>query len=693
MADAHRNNVLVTSCLRRPVDPHTKAPLASYEREQAASYSATGHVGSRHCEEEVEPEVPGPALYEGDYPRWKGERMDLREIYFSNEEYYSKLEEKKKAHLRNMAELENMYHHKLQLHAGDAAQSVPASRRLRKSHSAAELRRSSGPSDSSDSDEDGVEKGRLFSPKDYIKNMWKDFQLSPRIRHLSSSLPGDHRDLRPQREKRRSHRPTVPKPFRMTLREAERRRRGVKTRSEMELENAELRRQLEELTECQNKFRASPVPAHVHLPLYEELKERDEERRRSTREREQRHLRTLSKPFSFLERERLKKEQRQPAPPAQQDRLKPFKAKPVPRSVYAATSGEWQQEERPHEHVRRSQDGGLAAFSHKPQIIKEVPDFEASFQRFQKNMERRREVKTTTTCEPFTLRTSQMSPPRHRVTAGGEKERSLRWPYLDSPRNSSLCSSLSGSMELLPARITDATKKRHEAVRQVLERRRRAEQEEERRQETQKERQKKIQKLVQTRAHAHDPHLALSQTHAGKLTEFRKQDRQRRKEYRQEIREIKERVKGRPLLLEQVAQKNAKQAAEKRFADTLLGCHLSEDFLSRKAASWRRRRVDDDDTGEQTESDGVPLETVVLDHEDQGVLDHEDQGVLDHEDQGVLDHEDQGVGAEEEEEEKGASRHDSEDEDEHGSRGSCHYSDDYCEDGEEHPSMTAEHDA
>ncbi|XP_061840585.1 protein FAM161B isoform X2 [Nerophis lumbriciformis] len=597
--------------------------------------------------------------------------MDLREIFFSNEEYYSKLEESKKAHLRTMAELENMYHHKLQLHAGDAAQSVPASRRLRKSHSAAELGRSSGPSDSSDSDEDGVEKGRLFSPKDYIKNMWKDFQLSPRIRHLSSSLPGDHRDLRPQREKRRSRRPTVPtvpKPFRMTLREAERRRRGMKTRSEVELENAELRRQLEELTECQNKFRASPVPAHVHLPLYEELKEREEERRRSAREREQRHLRTLSKPFSFLERERLKKEQRQPPPPAQQDRLKPFKAKPVPRSVYAAASGEWQQEERPHEQTGgRSRDGGLAAFSHKPHINKEVPDFEASFQRFQKNMERRREVKTTTTCEPFTLRTSQMSSHRQRVTAGGEKERSLRWPYLDSPRNSSLCSSLSGSMELLPARITDATKKRHEAVRQVLERRRRAEQEEERRQETQKERQKKIQKLVQTRAHAHDPHLALSQTHAGKLTEFRKQDRQRRKEYRQEIREIKERVKGRPLLLEQVAQKNAKQAAEKRFANTLLGCHLSEDFLGRKAASWRRRQVDDDDAGEQTQSDGVPLETVVLDHEDQA------------------------VGAEEEEE--GASRHDSEDEDEHGSRGSCHYSDDYCEDGEEHASTTGEHDA
>ena len=35
MANAHRTNVLVTSCLKTPVDPHTKAPVALYERERA----------------------------------------------------------------------------------------------------------------------------------------------------------------------------------------------------------------------------------------------------------------------------------------------------------------------------------------------------------------------------------------------------------------------------------------------------------------------------------------------------------------------------------------------------------------------------------------------------------------------------------------------------------------------------------
>ena len=51
MANAHRANVLVTSCLKTPVDPHTKAPLALYERERALPYSA--NMDNRDYEKEV----------------------------------------------------------------------------------------------------------------------------------------------------------------------------------------------------------------------------------------------------------------------------------------------------------------------------------------------------------------------------------------------------------------------------------------------------------------------------------------------------------------------------------------------------------------------------------------------------------------------------------------------------------------
>ena len=73
---------------------------------------------------------------------------------------------------------------------------------------------------------------------------------------------------------------TVPKPFRMTLRE-ERKRRRVRTRSEVELENALLKRELEELRECGRKFRVTPAPAHTRRPLCEVVAGRPSAARRS----------------------------------------------------------------------------------------------------------------------------------------------------------------------------------------------------------------------------------------------------------------------------------------------------------------------------------------------------------------------------------------------------------------------------
>ncbi|KAM9856564.1 protein FAM161A [Aulostomus maculatus] len=726
MANAHRTNVLVTSCLKTPVDPHTKAPLASYERDRVPP-----HADNRDCEAELEYEDSGSdfcdeVCLQKDFR--SADHLDLTEIFFSNEEYYSKLEELKRAHLRTMAELESMYQRKLQLKAmapveaglrlPRATSSPAATHRLRKSLSAIELRRGSGLSNSSDEAEAtsyDVEKGLLFSPKEHIKNMWQDFKLSPHNRHLSSSLPGDQGNTTKNRSGKKKqgskddkqepwkHRVTVPKPFQMMLREAERQKRGIKTRSEIERENAELRRQLEQLTECQMKFRASPVPAHVHLPLYEELQERKDQRRRNIGE--ERHLRTVQKPFSFLERERLKKEQKQlyHPQPSTQEKAKPFKAKPVPRSVYAAASGEQMREEQLYRSIKtqmraqellhsaslppsmlarrlserkKAKDGSAEScgdsFSHRPQINNQVPDFDASYRRFQRHLEKRKEVKPTTACEPFELRTSQISSHRKRILADIEKEqsspRTLRWPYISpgSARtpNSSLCSSLSGSLELLPAKVTDATKRRHEAVRQVLEQRKKVEEEEERWKERQKQRERKLQRVVLKRAQANDPHLALSQTHQNKLKEFRKQDRQRRKEYQQEIKEIQARVQGRPLLLEQVAQKNAKQAAERRFTDALQGCDLTEEFISRKAvragSSRQGSSSSDGQESEQKEPGGehepVHYRKVFLDDEDKEEEEKEER-----------DGEDAGSRCSDEDH----------DEDTRHSDESCHYSDDH----------------
>ncbi|KAG8014526.1 hypothetical protein GBF38_003024, partial [Nibea albiflora] len=318
MANAHRTNVLVTSCLKTPVDPHTKAPLASYERERALpSANITSHVDNRDYEKEdsgsdfCDEDCLGKSapLLLTDY-RPAGDCLDLSEIFFSNEEYYMKLEELKKAHLRTMAELESMYRQKLQL--------------------------------------------KSMEPLDM------------------ATLETGHR---------------------------------------------------------------SP--------------------------------RTAERILADIEKE-------------------------------------------------------------------------------------------------------QSSP------------RMQRWPYV-SPRssrtaNSSVCSSLSGSLEHLPAKVTDATKKRHEAV--------------------------------------------------------RKQELQRRKEYQQEFKEMQQRVKGRPLLLEQVAQMNAKQAAEKRYTNALHGCDLTEEFISSKvgkSAFTRKASLPSDSKqSDQEESDmgfePVHYRKVFLDDEDVEVDPEEKEG-------------------------------------------------------------------
>lgn len=140
---------------------------------------------------------------------------------------------------------------------------------------------------------------------------------------------------------------TVPKPFQMMLREEERKRHKVRTRSEIELENTLLRRELEELQECQKKFRASPAPAHIHLPLYEIISRRSSQKSNRSRSisnnnnRDNRSKKASAaaspQPFRFLERERRKREAKIMAELGKlgpKEERQTFKARPMPISVY-----------------------------------------------------------------------------------------------------------------------------------------------------------------------------------------------------------------------------------------------------------------------------------------------------------------------------------------------------------------------
>nr|XP_023680730.1 protein FAM161A isoform X2 [Paramormyrops kingsleyae] len=656
MDNLHGTNVIVTSCLRPPVKPKSKAPLALYERDRGDP-RAMGRTDTRCYEKELvfdseSDDGGGGAEDHTHCPLTlkdcgiSRDHFDLQEFCLSNEEYYRKLEELKQAHLQTMAELEGMYRHKLDIKDAPPVDDIVPHRlqwtkpcsvpvKLHNASSAQDFDHygSSGMSDTSEDSYVKIEPEMnvVISPKEKIKNMWQDFiigELTPHARSPScsplriqpmSQNPGVLKDRTEGKKKRigqeqhpDGQRPqiTVPKPFRMTLREAEKKQRIVRSRLEVELENAMLRKQLEELTECQKKFHASPVPTHVYLPLYEEICERNKERRSLSRQQRT----TSQKPFSFLERECRKREQKVQLP---KEEKKAFRVKPVPRKVYDSTVSERLKEDQLYRAIkmqmraqellhsasmprsmlarrssnrRRNMEGKTegtiqADPNFRPKINSEVPDFDASYQRFRKRLQDKRNVKLLTVCEPFHLRTAQIPSRRDRIQAAMEAElessRVTRRPYSTQAQTvgSSLHSSFSSSLELLPPKITDAAKKRQEAVRRALEQRRKAEEEEERWREKQRQRERKLQKVISRRALANDPHTALSQICPTKLKQFRTQDRQRRKEYGAEMREIRERVAGRPLLLEQVTL-NAKQAAEKRFAEALRGYGLTQDIVS-----------------------------------------------------------------------------------------------------------------
>ncbi|XP_017284791.1 protein FAM161A [Kryptolebias marmoratus] len=294
------------------------------------------------------------------------------QVYFSNQEYYRRLEELKSNHLRNMADLERMYISQgkdgrggdddrglrgwtskeekqpfshFDRKCSDSLFGSGPTRKLQRINSQEELdfHDTSSGSDQSEpcveelswtfSQDQTFERDILFSPEQLMAKRNFRFQSKPKPQGRASHQTG----ARVQSNSK----VTVPRPFQMMLREEERKRHRVRTRSEVELENTLLRRELEELRECQKKFRASPAPAHIHLPLYEIISRRPRGRNGGDHFRERSHEVSL-KPFPFLERERRKREAKIAAELgkfAQREERQAFKARALPSSVYGNRHG------------------------------------------------------------------------------------------------------------------------------------------------------------------------------------------------------------------------------------------------------------------------------------------------------------------------------------------------------------------
>ncbi|CAC5422067.1 FAM161A [Mytilus coruscus] len=449
-----------------------------------------------------------------------------------------------------------------------------------------------------------------------IGDMWEEFSIEdyyPRSRQRPSSATVTKGE---KEEKEWRHRITIPKPFKMTIRE-ENKEKTV-SKAQMELEEQRKQQEAEERIECSKKFKAAPVPAHVYLPLFDEIMEQQEAKRRFLQQHSQELLKSQEKPFKFHYRERSKERQTriQSAPTQRESKTKHmFKANPVPDYLYDNTVYDRILEEEEYRKIRmkmRSEEllknsslpSNMAALQKakelkakekaikrkkkhysKTKVNHEVPDYDELYLHFQKELARRKNERDGTVVKPFHLHTENMRSSREKIISDiANDERTLkenRWPY-KNPRTTPQRSlgHLSTSLDSIPAKMTNAAALRSSQSKKKLStmtEKERREIDEERRK---RNKEMKYRRLINERTSTEN----LSETTEQRLRRYREAERERMEQYEKELQNMKDRIDQRPLLFEQESQVNAKKSAEKKFTAKLRSHGVDEEALQTRSS-------------------------------------------------------------------------------------------------------------
>ncbi|KAJ7344981.1 hypothetical protein JRQ81_000931 [Phrynocephalus forsythii] len=416
---------------------------------------------------------------------------------------------------------------------------------------------------------------------------------------------------------------TIPQPFKMTLREAHKKSQLLTSHTLLELETATYKRQSQEEAECQKQFRAQPVPAHIYLPLYQEIMEKNEIRRQVETQKRRELLLSMQKPFTFQEKEEKKKEATRHKILdllASSKKAAPKVRKKIPKSTFEPMLGDKLQEAEllrkiriemrakdllesssaPIEQANRQRENEYRIasrnreqklnflqdnFSFKPKINTSVPDFKGLHWAFQREALCRRENKEATRNKTFHLRTSNLGCKHREIT-------DFQTPSEVAIQSRSMTCLSSLSSNTLPVYITDAERTRRSAIKRLQEDKKHKENEGVRWAELQRKKCQAMRKSLNSRAKAMDPHKSLEETYQEKLKQNWQNDQRRTREYKKELEEMKMRVKNRPYLFEQVTKQGAQQGADRHFRDTLQQFGLDEEFVKkeRKKASGPVRK-------------------------------------------------------------------------------------------------------
>uniref|UniRef100_A0A8C4PWM2 Uncharacterized protein n=1 Tax=Eptatretus burgeri TaxID=7764 RepID=A0A8C4PWM2_EPTBU len=450
-----------------------------------------------------------------------------------------------------------------------------------------------------------------------LLQLWKSFSLGPlpaeSYKQRRSRSVGYRTRASPQ-----STGPTIPQPFQMTIREAERQRwRRVQLSAGGKGSTSRIK-ELDFLDrdKYRRQFRAKPVPAQSQQLIYEAMCTEREERSRLGVQKRKEELMASVKLFSFVERDEMQKEERR----------KELRELFVLSNVSEKSSSK-----------ERKRGRSMESRSRRRSFKNEVscsPDVRRSPDMMERKSECQAAAKTgTTRCQKSHLmfaseptyhprilpgmprftrlhRALQLdSGPRKQdmisvniQTADGRQERTRSAKHLKA------CTQSFGgsvrppsSVESFPPRINDSARLRQAAIRQRLD-------EQSWRAEASRVvnvqrrcRSRDVQRQVALSVHACDTHHSLSEVQPNKMHQLRQQDVQRRREYAAEMREMQKRVSGRPLLLESVTMKNAQAKAERCFLHTLRDVGLNAEFVTAMGQQENTLPTDEESAGKASE--------------------------------------------------------------------------------------------
>lgn len=340
---------------------------------------------------------------------------------------------------------------------------------------------------------------------------------------------------------------TVPKPFKMTLREENTLKKKSKSMALAEKECTE--RAVAEESECAHKFRANPMPASTLLPLYSLINAKNEQRRELVKRMSSDLLKSSQKPFVFTKRDEARREEslkRQREAEEEERRsikeMGTFRAKPVPSGLLAPSVEEEAEEKEQYRKIRiqmraeklladakapssmqikaaRPSSGGGSKKQvesspppFQPRITHRIPDYDKAYTRFQRDLANKKQSKLTTASEPFLLHTGK----RAKKTVCFKTSAPPVQP--PSPPKEPICKS--SSPTYLPQQ-TETTRQRQELAKKKLAEMAGKEAELEEEMMSKRKRALAVQKLVAQKSSVLDMTEELDAKRKAKLEEFR----------------------------------------------------------------------------------------------------------------------------------------------------------------------------